>query len=180
MERAEGDPSSDRGPASDSGLAALVLLLGVHQIAADPAQLHHALGKSALADNHDLVRLARKLGARARIAQVELARLADSPLPAIMRAIDGRYAVIGGARDGQFLIQWPGQAPVACAIEDLAPLWSGEVLLITTRVDAGGEGRFDLSWFVPALMRAARRGACRSEEHTSELPYLMRISSDVF
>ncbi|CAM8670988.1 type I secretion system permease/ATPase [Sphingobium sp. H39-3-25] len=153
MEVARGDPSSDSEPAGDSGLATLALILGVHQIAADPAQLHHALGKGAPADNQDLVRLARKLGAKARIARIELARLADAPLPAIMRATDGRYAVIGATRDDRFLIQWPGQAPVACAQDELAPLWSGEVVLITTRVDAGGEGTFDLSWFVPALMR---------------------------
>ena len=55
---------------ADSGLACLVLLLGFHQIPADLAQLRHALGKSSAPEASDLVRLARRLGARARVARL--------------------------------------------------------------------------------------------------------------
>ena len=56
----------------DSGLTCLVLLLGFHQIAADAEQLRHDMGKHEPADIDDLVRLAKRAGARAKRARLKL------------------------------------------------------------------------------------------------------------
>ncbi|WP_257554563.1 type I secretion system permease/ATPase [Sphingobium sp. CFD-2] len=153
MDPASNGSLGESEPVEDSGLAVLVLLLGVHQIAADPEQLRHALGKGELSDSEDLLRLARRFGARVRLSTVALARLGDAPLPAIARLADGSYILIGAARDGELLIQRPGQPPAACSLDELESSWTGEMLLMTTRAGGGVEGHFDLSWFVPALMR---------------------------
>ncbi|MCA3643944.1 MAG: type I secretion system permease/ATPase [Methylobacterium sp.] len=140
------------GPA-DSGLGALVLVLGFHQISADLAQLQHALGKADGADARDLVLLARRLGARARVARVRANELSRAPLPLIARDPDGAFFVLAAIRDGEALVQRPWAAPETVELAALQPSWQDEVVLITTREGAFGEGRFDVSWFIPALVR---------------------------
>ncbi|MBA4804243.1 MAG: hypothetical protein H2038_06305 [Brevundimonas sp.] len=68
---------------ADSGLACLAMLLAFHQMPAAPEQLRHSLGHGEPADEADLVGLARRLGARAKSASVDVERLLDLPLPAI-------------------------------------------------------------------------------------------------
>ena len=70
----------------DTGLSCLALLLGFHQIPAEQSQLRHDLGHAAPADDADLVRLAKRLGARAKTATLSVTALQDSPLPAIVRS----------------------------------------------------------------------------------------------
>ena len=69
----------------DTGLDCLTLLLGFHQIPADQSQLRHDLGHAAPADDADLVRLAKRVGAKAKTATLDVAALENSPLPAIAR-----------------------------------------------------------------------------------------------
>jgi ATP-binding cassette, subfamily B, bacterial HlyB/CyaB len=140
--------------APDTGLACLVLLLGFHQIAADAEQLRHDLGKAALADSDDLVRLAKRAGARAKRSRIKLDQIDAAPAPFIARGLDHSFFLIGGVRDDKVLIQRPGEAPGMLAQDQLAANWSGEIVLATTRASLGlGAGKFDVSWFVPALWR---------------------------
>ncbi|MGI9169523.1 MAG: ABC transporter transmembrane domain-containing protein, partial [Caulobacteraceae bacterium] len=139
--------------AADSGLACLVLLLGFHQIGADPGQLKHALGKSDAAEAPDLVRLARRLGARARLSRATPARLEALPLPAIALGRDGEFFIVGAVRDGQILIQDAGAPPQSLTLGELGSRWTGELVLITTRAEITAAGRFDVTWFIPALVK---------------------------
>jgi len=138
---------------SDDGLACLVLLLGFHQIAADAGQLNHALGKSEAADASDLVRLAHRLGARARLARSTPAKLPGVPLPAIGIGVDGGFFVIGGLRDGRVLVQPAFGPPQSLDVAEFARRWSGELILVTTRAAGIVGGAFDVSWFIPALVK---------------------------
>ncbi|MDR7114127.1 type I secretion system permease/ATPase [Caulobacter sp. BE254] len=138
---------------TDEGLACLVLLLGFHQISADPQQLRHALGKAGNAETGDLVRLARRLGARAKLATLPMSRLRDAPLPVIAKGRGGDFFILARAGDGEALIQWPGQAPQTLSMTDLSAVWAGEAVLVTTRSDIPGGSKFDVTWFIPALVR---------------------------
>ncbi len=145
------DARLEAGP--DSGLACLILLLGFHQIPADLGQLRHALGKDAPAEPGDLVRLARRLGARARLARASLGKLERAPLPAIGVDRRGEFFLIAGVREGQALVQRPGGAPRSLDLTELYEDWDGALILITTRAEMTGSGRFDVTWFIPALVK---------------------------
>ena len=138
---------------SDTGLAALVLLLGFHQISADVGQLRHQLGAGGRPLPWDLVRLARALGARASLRRVALDRVESLPLPAILVGRDGSYSLIAAARAGKILIQAPNAAPQTVEREALEDQWSGEVILVTTRSQLPGIKRFDVTWFIPAMVK---------------------------
>jgi subfamily B ATP-binding cassette protein HlyB/CyaB len=138
---------------ADEGLACLVLLLGFHQIGADPQQLRHALGKAEKADSGDLVRLARRLGAKAKLANLPASRLQDAPLPAIAKGRNGDFFILARVKDGEALVQWPGQPPKTLALAELSAIWAGDAVLITTRSEIPGGAKFDVTWFIPALVR---------------------------
>lgn len=141
------------GESGDSGLDCLVLLLGFHQIGADPQQLRHALGKAELADSGDLVRLARRLGARSKLTRLSVAKLEGAPLPVIIRDHQGQFLILARVNDGQALIQRPNQPPETLSFADLSALWSGEAVLVTTRSELASLSKFDVTWFIPALVK---------------------------
>ncbi|MES3150922.1 type I secretion system permease/ATPase [Sphingomonas faeni] len=144
--------SSGPTPANDSGLTALSLILAFLQIPTDLAQLRHAVG-SASPSPTDLVRLARRLGARARVKTIPLSKLAATPLPLIALDHAGEYFVIAGVRDGAALIQPPSGAPEQLSLDELERRWTGEAVLLTTRAESGVLGKFDVTWFIPALVK---------------------------
>lgn len=145
------------GPASDSGLACLCLLLGFLQVPADAVQLRHSLGHMRPALPGDLVRLAKGLGVKARLRQVRVQDIGSAPLPAIARLADGGFMLLAACRDGKVLTQVPGSAPESLDLAALGGLWTGEVVYLTTRSGLGGSARrFDVTWFIPALMRYRR------------------------
>ncbi|MGC5796043.1 type I secretion system permease/ATPase [Sphingomonas sp. NFX23] len=144
--------SSGPTPANDSGLTALSLILAFLQIPTDLAQLRHAVG-SASPSPTDLVRLARRLGARARVKTIPLSKLAATPLPLIALDRAGEYFVIAGVRDGAALIQPPNGAPEQLSLDELERRWAGEAVLLTTRAESGVLGKFDVTWFIPALVK---------------------------
>lgn len=142
--------------AADSGCAALALLLGVHGIAADAAQLRHALGEIAAEGGADLVRLARQFpGIRAKALSGQAQVLDRLPLPALVQDAQGWF-VLGSLGGGSFLRQRPGGPLEPIAGEELAAQCTGEVVLLTERTPAGALARFDVRWFIPQIIRYRR------------------------
>lgn len=122
----------------------------------DPEQLRHTLGLgSECASTQDLLRLAQRLDVKARAVKAEAARLARHPLPAIARLSDGAYTLVLQAADDRVLLFAPGaDKPTSQPIEDFAASFSGELILMTTRERvAGAQRAFDVSWFIPALVK---------------------------
>ena len=143
----------------DTGLSCLVLIARYLGTAADPAQLRHqfAVGDEAL-DTVALLRAAKYLGLKAKRTPVAATELVRAPLPAIALMVDGTHVVIGRASDTQVLIQTPTQRiPESVLLDDFAARFTGELILLTKRALLGGaSGRFDFSWFVPAILKYRR------------------------
>ena len=138
----------------NSGLIALATVLAMHRIAVDPDQLRHALGHFDACLPDDLLRVAKRQdGVRAKVVIATFDRLARLPLPALAHGPDGWF-VIGRVTDDRVLIQRPGRSPEQLDRLALDALWSGELILITTREGvAGAAGRFDIGWFIPQIVR---------------------------
>ena len=155
----QGTPVEDQGTpaqALDSGLACLVLMLKFLQVGADAAQLKHQSGKAGEPlEKGDIVRLAKSLDVRAKLRTAKLKDLAKLPLPAIACAADGSFFILGQINDEKVLIQKPGaQGPETLAHDAFEALWSGELILMTTRAQVAGAARkFDVTWFIPPLVR---------------------------
>ena len=141
----------------DSGVHALALLLSIHHISVDPAQLRHDLGRSDETTSRDLVRLARRQpGVRARHVQVAPGRLSHQPLPALGNGPEGWF-IIGRLLDDAVLVQRPGRAVERLDRAGLDAIWSGEIVLVATRANTAAKtGGFSLSWFIPQIVRYRR------------------------
>jgi len=149
-----GDELHPRADAVDDGLVAFATILAMHRIAVDPDQLRHSLGHQGDVSISDLLRLARRQdGVRARAVEVRFDRLQRMPLPALGHGPSGWF-VLGRVSDDAALIQRPGAAPERLDRAALEAIWSGTLLLITTREGvAGVAGRFDVTWFIPQIVR---------------------------
>lgn len=141
----------------ESGVVAFATLLAMHRIAVDPAQLRHGLGHHDPISATDLIRLAKQQdGVRARRKQANWKDLERLPLPALANGPDGWF-LIGRVAGEEALIQRPGASVSKLSREQLEALWSGEMLLVTTRENVGLTSRsFDFSWFIPQIVRYRR------------------------
>ncbi len=142
--------------AVDSGLAALALVARYLGIPADPSELaRQHLPVSEAASAEDLVRIARRLGLKARLAQTGWDRLSKTPLPAIAPMKDGQFLVAARLVADKIMVQHPGEpSPRLMDREAFEADWSGSLVLIARRASAGGAARtFDLRWFMTAVHR---------------------------
>ena len=137
----------------DTGLAALVLLIRFHGIAADPAQLSHRFGRTRFTTT-EMLRAARELKLKARLATPSWRRLQAVPLPAIAECKDGRFVILAKADDGQVLIQAPDVGyPELLPIETFKAQWAGRLALMTRRAGLTDlTRRFGVSWFLRAMV----------------------------
>ncbi|MEQ1784591.1 MAG: type I secretion system permease/ATPase [Hyphomonadaceae bacterium] len=123
-------------------------------MAADPVQMRHDLGSSAPATAGDLVRLARRFGARSRLGKLRFSQVGRAPAPFICRTRDDRFLIVAAVQDDKALVQQSHGAPRVMSLAELDTLWSDEVVYVTTRAGGGATaGKFDVSWFIPALWR---------------------------
>lgn len=132
------------------------MVMQLHHLPADPEQLAHeyGLGGRELDTTH-LVRAARRSGLQARLSRSSWQRLRNTPLPAIVRGSDGRYAVLAALSQEKVLLQKPWLTRASqLSKEEFEALWTGEIILCTTRASLAGENRsFDITWFIPPIVK---------------------------
>ena len=142
--------------AVDTGLACLTIIARLHGIAVDPAQILHEFGEPGRPFDGELIRhAANKLGLNTKLVNSELIRASYLALPAMAVDTSGAMYVIARVSDKKILIQDPLHgSPQLLSLEDIAPRWSGRVILFTSRTSIVGElSRFDFSWFIPAIVK---------------------------
>ena len=146
-----------KAPDKNSGLLAFATLLAFHDKSVDPDQLRHSLGHGQSVGADDILRLAKQQeGVRARRIECSLDKLAKTPLPALANGNDGWF-IIGRMSDDGVLVQRPGQSVEKLDPAGLEAIWSGELILITTREGLGGvAGKFDVRWFIPQIVKYRR------------------------
>jgi subfamily B ATP-binding cassette protein HlyB/CyaB len=123
---------------------------------ASPVTLsRHHLMAGTLASKEDLIRIARRLGLRARLVKSRWDRLAKTPMPAIVLNKDGQFNIVSRVIDGRAAVHSPGTArPQLVERAEFEELWTGEVILLTRRFSpAALANRFDLRWFLSAVHR---------------------------
>ncbi|MBU3068277.1 type I secretion system permease/ATPase [Aestuariicella sp. G3-2] len=150
----------------DTGCQCLVTLARLQQVPADYQQLKHQFGDpSQCFTDNDLLRAAKSVGFKTRLATIPASTLSNHILPAIAKSHDGKYFILAKFREGnrgdqedspaQILALFPDkQAPEQLPITELETVWSGELILLTKRgrlLEAVRE--FDISWFIPSIVK---------------------------
>lgn len=148
---------TEEEPDRNSGLQAFATILAFHRISVDPDQLRHSIGHDRTIEANDLLRLAKQQDdVRAKRIAIDWDRLAKTPLPALANGTSGWF-IIGRAGESEALVQRPGQSVEKLDRIGLEELWSGELILVTTREGmAGVAGKFDVRWFIPQIVKYRR------------------------
>jgi len=144
--------------AVDSGIACLVIIARFHGLPADPDHLAHQRGQTDYFSVRDIILSAKGLGLKSKTVMSEWQRLGKTPLPAIAVHKDGHFFILARCDEDKVLIQDPlEKRPLTLPRELFKEIWSGELILVTRRNGLpGGSGRFDFSWFIPALLKYRR------------------------
>ena len=142
-------------PAVPTGLLSLVMMLQFHKKPADPEVLRHEFcPEGGDMDPILMVRAAKKLGVKARRATLKPERLEKAAFPLVAHAKDETFFIIGAANQGKVLIHVPGDRPQQITDDELWERWDGDAVLITSRSFlSGSERKFDLSWFIPVVVK---------------------------
>ncbi len=137
---------------TDSGLGCLVLMLKLNGAAIDPAQIRHRFGHAPLGVE-DMLRCAKELHFKARAITTSWARLAATPLPAILERRDGGFWVLGRIVGERALIQDPLAAgPRLVDRAEIEEAWTGRLVLLARRATLTDLARrFDITWFLQAM-----------------------------
>jgi len=147
------------GMPSDTGLQCLLIIAGLHGIAADEAQLRHEYGAEPFT-TQSLLLAAKGLGMAARVLEQDPARWARAPLPAMAICTDGSYCVVARYQESpapRLLIQRPGSAPQILTLQEFSAHWSGRLIYLRPQVGSPVEmSRFDFTWFIPAIVKYRR------------------------
>ena len=150
--------SEDEKIPIDTGLHSLVMLLRFFEVPADIEQIQHQYGESGkLFDADGLLRVAKKLNLKAKVINSKWDRLEKTVLPVIAEMNDGKFFILARVNtdEGKILLQdCETSNPIVLTREKFEEKWSGRLLLITRRAKILGKGgKFDISWFIPALLR---------------------------
>ncbi len=178
FDSSSGHDASASSELSDSGLFSLLLMAGLHGVAADAAKLRHEFGAQAF--NVETILLAAKfLGMTCKAVQQDPARLGHTPLPAVAQDKQGQFFIVAKIDQGttqsesasstsnhhtsspdaaksrtRLLIQRPGEAPQILALDTFLSLWSGKMLFFASKATYAGEmAKFDFTWFIPAIVK---------------------------
>lgn len=143
----------------DTGIICLAIIAKILGIPADEAQLRRAYAVSDAdgIDTMTLLRAAGELGLKSRLVTSSPQRFIKTPLPAIVILKNGNYIVVARRENEKVVVIDPyRQHPFVLPLENLFNGWNSEAILFTRRYVSAkekSEGRFDLSWFVPAIWR---------------------------
>jgi subfamily B ATP-binding cassette protein HlyB/CyaB len=152
-------PMNDGNHQPDTGLACLVMLAKLHEVAADPDQLAHQFKVNGKPFSKTEILLAsKKLGLQSKAVTTSIARLEKTPLPAMAVDNDHGFFILARVDGGKALIFNPAVGrPEAVPFADLETRWTGELILFTSRASLSGEmSKFDFTWFIPAMMKYRR------------------------
>jgi subfamily B ATP-binding cassette protein HlyB/CyaB len=150
---------TDERNIGDSGLAALLMMLHLHGVAADAAQIRHHSGSVGFGIA-EILRCARELGLKARTHRTSWSRLISTPLPAIAVLCDGGFLILGKFDEdqGRILIQKPLSArPEIMTEAELEAIWDHRIILMARRGSLTDlSRRFDITWFLGAMHKYRR------------------------
>jgi subfamily B ATP-binding cassette protein HlyB/CyaB len=150
--------SATDGATTDTGLAALLLLLRFHGIAANGEEIRHRLATGAKPlEAADILRSAKFFELKARPLRSNWRRLAATPLPAIAARRDGSFLVLARVAEDKVLVQEAGGSPRVLSRTEFESEWDGRLILMTRRAALGDlSRRFDIGWFLGAIAKYRR------------------------
>lgn len=153
--------TAPRDQISESGLSALATGLAVLGLSGDTGQIIHEVGHiDGPLQNSDIIRCARKFGAKAKAVRLNGKAIVAAPLPFIAVDRDGGYFLVANRTDdGQYVIgRHTERKPSVISSEQFLELFSGDAILLgrgraNDNTNDANTAPFGWRWFLPFLKK---------------------------
>lgn len=139
----------------DTGLRCLVMIAGLHGVNVDAEQVKHflAIGSEGM-DAFDIVKAAKELGFKARLARVKFDRLSKLPLPAIIGFGQSGFAILAKIEDDRVLLFDPNEnKPKPMDRSQFTAQWDENIILFVHKGIELNSSKFGLRWFIPSILK---------------------------
>lgn len=148
-------------PKEDTGLQALVMAAKILGMPSDDLQIWHMHGKTTGAfEEMGILRVAKRMGLKAKNATIDLRRLDRLTLPALIRATDSRdFHVLESVTVATVTVRHPVTLVAEIlSYKDLKLRFSPTaILLALPMIEPKSEKAFGFSWFIPTILKHAAR-----------------------
>ena len=136
-------------------LSCLATLFRFHGLAMGVEALARELAGVDEVGADDIVRIARRQDLKARRATSSYDRLGAAPVPALARAKDGSFFILGRCSDDKVLVhRGVGAAAEVMTRDAFEAVWDGSLIFVTRRATLSDFGRqFGISWFMRAIYK---------------------------
>jgi len=154
-EVAEPEEQAENKRPLDSGLYCFITIARFHGINADPDQLKHALAlENKDMSEVDILRSAKQLGLKSKVANLGYKNLTKMPLPAIVGMKQGGFIILAKVDGSNLLVLFPGDnSPRIIDEESFNQQWNSRIILFTPRLWKERDIAFGIKWFIPAILK---------------------------
>lgn len=154
-------PGTEYDPKVDTGLLSLVEVLKIFDIPADPARIHHNLGKGDVPMvSMDIIRSALALDLRGQERPLDHDRIALAPVPMIIqRKEDDVFQVITRVDDeGVHLLDAVTRQSCIVTVDAVSDRFKETVIFfISAEEERSEKKKFGFSWFLPSVFKHVAR-----------------------
>lgn len=154
----ENEHSENKQRHIDTGLYSFITIARFNRVNADPEQIKHSLAIGADGMQElDILRAAIELGLKAKAAKVDIKKLPNLTLPAIVESNEGDFFIIAKIEGGKVLTLFAGEnSPRAMSVLDFEKIWNGRIILFVNRKIKDQHRKFGIKWFIPTILKFKR------------------------
>lgn len=139
----------------DSGMYCLLMTAAYYGIPVNEEHIRHIYNLSdENTEAEDILRIAKNLKLKARHVKLDMGKLVQVTLPAIIELKDSEFAILLKAQEDKFLVAFCDEkSPKVLDVQEFEDLYGGSVVLLVPRKFQDRELQFGLKWFIPTIIK---------------------------
>lgn len=139
----------------DSGMYCLLMTAAYYGIPVNEEHIRHTYNLSDKSVQvEDILRIAKGMKLKARHVKLDIEKLAQVTLPAVIKLKGSEFAILLKAQEDKFLIALCNERnPKVLDVRELEEIYDGSTVLLVPRKFQDRELEFGLKWFIPTIIK---------------------------
>ncbi len=141
----------------DTALESFIIIASFHGINVSGEQIKHVYAIYDYMDEFYILKAAKEIGLKSKIANVKFKHLKDMVLPAIVKLKDDSYAILAKADADKVLVLYPNETtPKILQKSEFLKIYDNVIILFTKRHFKKNKSKFGIKWFLPDIIKYKR------------------------
>lgn len=142
----------------DTGMYCLLMTAAYYGIPVNEEHIRHTYNLlDRETDIPDILRIAKGLKLKARHVNLDIGKLGQVTLPAVIKLKDPAFAILLKTQEEKFLIAFCNERnPKVLDAQELEEIYEGSAVLLVPRKFQDRELEFGLKWFIPTIIKYKR------------------------